>query len=312
MLEIPMLMSRLLPDRFASGSVSVVRVETTRPLFLVFATDGARPVCVVQLGSRFEVERLHGAMTTLHGRLQDLVPESLACAHIHGETYAHIQSGLAGTSWFRIRERLRTPGAWLRLAERGTIALRRLHAAIQESAEWRGRVRPGAALRLQRQACEDWLPLSSHATALIDTCAHSLNELGEIGWCWQHGDFCVNNLLLTSDTLGIIDFEEFGETAMPLHDQFSLALSLHDFAPARGHRSDVAAIVAACIQPTLVWHSWLAPHVIGLFLHHLLWRINQCRSRPARATLCRDLIELLEAVAAAPATFLPTTTELRI
>ena len=310
-LEIPAVLARLLPERFASGATTVVRVQTTRPLFLVFANDAACPACVVQLGPQREIERAHRTLTTLHQRLPRLVPASLACGPGPGGTYAHIQSGLPGTSWFRIRDRFREPSEWSGLADRAVQALRHLHTAVQASAEWHARVCPGEALRGQRAAyVAQHVPLAPHVSSLVDASARDLDRLDAIPWFWQHGDFCLNNLLVAGDRLGIIDFEEFGETAVPLHDQFSLALSLHDFAPARGHRSDVAAIVAACIQPTLVRHSWLAPHTAGLFLHHLLWRINQCRDRPGRAAIRRQLVERLDTFASEPARFLPGATEL--
>ncbi len=42
---------------------------------------------------------------------------------------------------------------------------------------------------------------------------------------WQHGDFSLNNLMVSPDSMAVIDFEEFGLTRMPLHDAFGLAFS---------------------------------------------------------------------------------------
>jgi aminoglycoside phosphotransferase (APT) family kinase protein len=301
-IEIPDLLATILPERFAGESMSVVRVQTTRPLFLVFGADRAHPACVVQLGGRIELERVHRTLTALHRRLPDLIPASLACAPWRGDTYAHVQAGLPGTTWFRIRERLETAADWLSLADRAAVALRRLHAATQASTEWRCPVNPAAVLRAQWRICAArHHALSACVAQLVADSADALEQVGDVSWFWQHGDFCVNNLLVTRDRVAIIDFEEFGQTAMPLHDEFSLALSLHAFDATRGNGpAELGNVIRARIRPTVVRHPWMAAHLTGLFLHHLVWRINQCGDRPGRAAACRHLVDLLNTFAAAP------------
>lgn len=310
-LEIPGLVSRALPGRFDAGPLSVVRVQTTKPVFLVFATEPDCPACVVQLGPREELQRIHEALTALHERVPHLVPASLAFAPVSSNSYIHIQAGLAGTSWFRIRERYRDRQDWCRLADRAAIALRQLHAAIQESPGGRCRIRPGAALRGQRDRCLDRaLRFPLHVSNLIDSASHQLDRLDDIAWFSQHGDFCLNNLMVTNDSLGIIDFEEFGETAMPLHDEFGLALSLDDFTPFGADRRELRDTIGDCIRPTLARHPSLAAHVTGFFLHHLLWRLNRCHDRPGRAVVGRQLMDLVDRFAADPARFVPEATTL--
>ena len=50
--------------------------------------------------------------------------------------------------------------------------------------------------------------------------SHNLESLGEIPVFWQHGDFCVNNMLIDKNVIGIVDFEHFGRVRMPFHDEF--------------------------------------------------------------------------------------------
>ena len=58
MLEIPGLVSTLLPGAF-KGTPTLVRVQTTRPLFLAFDEDRSKPVCVLQVGRREDLERAY-------------------------------------------------------------------------------------------------------------------------------------------------------------------------------------------------------------------------------------------------------------
>jgi len=300
--QLPDLLATILPERFAGAAMSVVRVQTTRPLFLVFLPGGSHPACVVQVGDRVALQRLHSTLTTLHGRLPDLIPASFACVPLSGDTCVHVQEGLAGTTWFRIRDRLHGKADWSSLTERASIALRRLHTATRASAEWRCSVSPAALLRAQWRVCVSRHPvLAARVAPLVALSAEAFEPLGDVPWFWQHGDFCVNNLLVTRDRAAIIDFEEFGQTAMPLHDEFGLALSLHAFNATGDHgMADLAAVIHRCIRPTVARHPWMSAHLIGLFLHHLVWRINQCADRPGRAAACRQLVDLLNTFADAP------------
>jgi hypothetical protein len=300
--QIPDLLASLLPERFGGAAMSVVRVQTTRPLFLVFLPGGSHPACVVQVGDRAALQRLHSTLTTLHHRLPDLIPASLACASLPDDTSVHVQAGLPGTTWFRIRDRLDGAADWSSLTDRASVALRRLHAATRASAEWRCSVSPASVLRSQWRACAARHPaLTARVAPLVDVSAESFEQLGEVPWFWQHGDFCVNNLLVTRDQVAIIDFEEFGQTAMPLHDEFGLALSLRAFNATGDHgMADLATVIRRCIRPTVARHQWIAAHLTGLFLHHLVWRINQCADRPGRAAACGDLVDLLNTFACAP------------
>jgi Phosphotransferase enzyme family len=300
--QIPDLLATILPRRVAGAAMSVVRVQTTRPLFLVFLADGSHPAFVVQVGDRAALQRLHSTLTTLHERLPDLIPASLACASLPDETWVHVQEGLPGTTWFRIRDRLHGAADWSSLTDRASVALRRLHTATAASAEWRCWLSPAALLRAQWRVCAARHPeLAGRVTPLVDLAAEAFEPLGDVPWFWQHGDFCVNNLLVTRDRVAIIDFEEFGQTAMPLHDEFGLALSLHAFdaTPANG-AADLPTVIRRCVRATVARHQWLAEHLGGLFLHHLLWRINQCAERPGRAAACRELVDLLNTFADAP------------
>src|SRR5204863_8352312 len=145
--------------------------------------------------------------------------------------------------------------------------------AAHREQDWSVTVHPGDALRAQARACvAGGVRFDPVVIALVMRRAERLDDCGALDSHWQHGDFSLNNLLVSPESVGIIDFDEFGETSMPLHDEFGLALSVR------------LSQEGACDLP---WSSCLAVSVgyaaerggydeltvEGLLLHHLLWRI---------------------------------------
>jgi hypothetical protein len=293
LLEIPHLVRDLLPGAQPISPMSVACVHTTRPKYLVFASDRSRPAYVVQFGPEEQMERTHRALSRLHARVSDAVPESLVCASAGGDEYVHIQTGLAGLPWFRIADRCRSRADWLELLNRSLAVLSRLQDAIADVAEWKSTVRPGRELRARVQASRE---IDGAAASRAAQWAHALDRLGDVQAAYCHGDFSINNLLIGDAEIGIIDFDEFGDTMMPLHDEIGLALSL----PLSQH-GVCPLSVSECLQTCLVHAvgrgAALRDAVPGLLLHHLLWRIDRCREWPARAglqaTLTRYMGELL-------------------
>jgi hypothetical protein len=309
-LEIPELVARLLPDRFGARPLHVACVRTTRAKFLVFDTDPDRPACVVQFGPGEELKRVHGILSRLHDKLPDVIPESLVCRPWRGADYVHIQAGLPGTPWFRLRDRIGGPREWDRLRDRASAVLARFHAAVREVPDWYARVRPGDELRGQAKVCrERGVNFSTQAGEHLDACAEALDALEELTWFAQHGDFCLNNLLVSASGLAIIDLDEFARTFVPLHDEIGLALSLQHLAP-RGDRllpppEDLTAVLRSCRPEGVA----LFAHLPGLFLHHLLWRINQTHDCPTRAAARQEMVAMVEEFAARPDGVLPRSRE---
>jgi hypothetical protein len=299
--EIPALVSELLPGLLRTGSVHIVCVRTTRAKFLVFDSDPARPACVVQFGPGEELGRLHGILSRLHGKLPEAVPESLVCRPWRGGEFVHIQAGLAGMPWFRLRESLGSPKDWDRLRERACEVISRFHGAVRDFPEWCCRVRPGEELRRQAVICRDrGVDLSRRASEWADACAERLDVLGEVTGFAQHGDFCLNNLMISASGLAIIDFDEFGRTFVPLQDEIGLALSFQHFAPRGGRLLPLPTDLACLLRNCRPECPDLFAHLSGLLLHHLLWRINQSQDWPARAGVRRSLVAMVEEFAASP------------
>jgi hypothetical protein len=300
-LEIPGLIRELVPGLLDGGHVSVACVRTTRPKYLVFGVDADRPACVVQFGAVEAMEREHRALSLLHPVLPDLVAAPLACVVWRGSLSVQVQSGLSGLPWFRLADRVRSAREWNSLGRRAIATLARFHQAVREVAEWTGSVQPGMELRRQATICEMHdTGLSARARDCIDEAAEQLDDLGTRRHFWQHGDYCLNNLLVSRSGLAVIDFEEFGGTLMPWHDEIGLALSVNDLS-CYGAPSLADALGAI---PMPEHPDWPRPSTgywfRGFVLHHLLWRINQAAVRPSRARIQASLAEAIEWIAATP------------
>ena len=294
LLEIPDLVRDLVPRARSIEAMSVACIQTTHPKYLVFNGNPQRPAFVVQFGPRLQMERTHRTLARVHAGAGDIVPQSLVCTSVGADEYVQIQTGLPGLPWFRVADSCRSRAVWLTLLHRGLHALDRLQAAIAVVPEWTGTVHPARELRALVEGCRE-LPdarLATKSTPWIDT----LDRLGPVFTSYRHGDFSVNNLLIAESQIGIIDFDEFGETMMPLHDEIGLALSLpmsqEGVCPLSARECLDVCITHALARGTL------APEAVpGLLLHHLLWRIERCRGLATRdrlrATLLRYVSELL-------------------
>ena len=120
---------------------------------------------------------------------------------------------------------------------------------------------------------------------------------------WQHGDFSLNNLLVTNDSIAIIDFDEYGGTLVPLHDAFGLALSVPLTQNGRCPLS-MAECIRLCVGPPRRDAAIPPIHLPALLMHHLIWRLNQSIGLERRAALGQILRGWIDDLAESPERFL--------
>ncbi len=304
MQEIVPLVAELVPGLLRHSRPSVACVCTTRTKFLVFDGDSTRPACVVEFGEGERLLRVERILSELHRRMPDAVARPLACERLADGRHVLVQEGLAGVPWFRLSDHLPTAGDWQRLLERAAGVLTRLHTATGHVAIWRGKVSVCGELaalvgRLESAGTHFHAPVRQrigHATG-------PFRGQASIDGVWQHGDFSLNNLLVSNDRLAVIDFDEFGGTLMPLHDEFGLALSVCLTQRDRSPLSR-ASCIRTCVTPAIEEAGITPEQVPALLFHHLLWRIDQCTGVPRRSALRKTLVTWTEELALAPETFL--------
>ena len=304
MLEVVPLVRQLLPGLLQSSRPTVACIRTTWPKYLIFDTNAMRPACVVDFGAACRLLCVHQILSELHHRMPGGVPRSLCYSPWQGSTYVHIQEGLPGVPWFRVADEITTAADWRCLLDRAITAMLRLHAAIGEVPTWGERVSVRAELAQQVRLCKlRDISLSTLVLCRVEEWSEAFGDSDSWPGVWQHGDFSLNNLLVSADALAVIDFDEFGNVLMPLHDAFGLALSLPLSQDGRCPLSRIDC-VRACVEPSLTDSSITVEHLPGLLLHHLLWRINQCHGLERRTAVCRRLLVWVEELASAPETFL--------
>lgn len=312
-LHVARILEDALPGRVDPRHVSVVALAATHPKVLVFGKDRSRPACVIETGPIAQMRRHHHVLTTLHGHIPDLVPEPLACTQWDLATAICVQGGLPGLPWFALRREYRTTRQWQKLLEYAVRGLCLFQMAARAERHWVDTVEPGDALRAELRACVDaGVAIDSPVVAFITRRAQRLDALGSITSPWQHGDFSLNNLLVSQDSVGIIDFDELGDTSMPLHDEFGLALSMR---LSQQGACDLSwrSCLDTCVSYAASRDGYDGVTVEGLLLHHLLWRIRRSLASPSRTPLRRSLLAMLHSFAASPAEWIsPTRREPRV
>jgi hypothetical protein len=304
MLEIVPLVHQLVPGLLLHTRPSVACVCTTRPKYLVFDGDPTRPACIVEFGDEARLTRNDHILSTLRSRMPPGgVSGSLCCTSLRDGTFVHIQEGLPGAPWFRLSDSLTTAGAWEELLGRAVTVMRHLHGAIRSVPAWTGTVDMGAELGRQEALCRrNGTPLGAEVRRRILEWREQLDAAGQVQAWWQHGDFSINNLLVSRDSVAVIDFDEFGATLAPLHDAFGLALSL-TLSQGRCPLSR-AHCLHVCVARSPTEAPFAPEHLPGLLMHHLLWRINQCHGVERRTPLRDILLAWVRELADAPAAFL--------
>jgi hypothetical protein len=290
---------QLAPGLLTSSHPSVAWIRTTRAKYLVFDADATRPVCVVEFGDAERLRRVHAILLELHRRCPGDVPRPLASAPWVAGTAVHIQEGLPGVPWFRLADSLPSADAWRSLLDRAVAVMQRLDAAIIAVPAWVGTVDVREALAEQVRVSRRHGALAPLLLLQVEKCGDRLRSLAPLPAVWQHGDFSLNNLMVSPDSIAVIDFDDFGLTQVPLHDAFGLALS---FQLSQDGQCPIGAAecVERCLAATTSFGRLDDGTVHGLLLHHLLWRINQCHGHPTRERLRAWLTAAVQRVVWAP------------
>lgn len=288
------LVTSLAPQVCQDKPISIISLTTTNPVYLVFIGNNRQyPELVVSISSTDELHKTHKLLESIYRITGDLVPQPIAHSKVGGQ-FVTIQKGLQGKPWFQLAGSFSNTDRWNQLRNRSFVALNMFHQAIKARSEWQSACNPGIELQnCLLQCLESGTVLSKETRSLTKTAIQRLEEIGEISVFRQHGDFCLNNLIISEDKVSIIDFEDFGLTSMPFHDHFTLALSLHQLSPKKVHTT-LQNELKFCINET---HSQLEIDELmltGFFMHHLLLRLGSWSQSINRKQFRARLLSLLQ------------------
>jgi hypothetical protein len=279
-----------------SAKASILALQTTRPLYMVFDSTSEHPDLVVEHGTREEICSFGALLRQLGTHSQDLVPRSVDEFAIAGtDRWLHVQTGLPGCPWFKLGERFTSDDERQAVVRRAAEALRRLHDSIAQNSAWSRLIEPATAMSemIERARSID-LNISSAAWLALEGASVSLRPLGSFRWHVQHGDMCLNNLLIADESVGVVDFEEFALTNMPLHDEIGLAISCREMFDLTDRWPDADDPMSVCTAHVLRESPWLSEHLGALTLVFFLWRILQSHGIPKRAMKLARMLRYIE------------------
>ncbi len=271
-----------------SAECSIACISTSRPIYLVFDQELDYPIYVIRKINNTHTLHSCNIDHQLYQFAGNLVPEPVGIYEYAGEKY-DVQRGVKGTPWFQLKSRIRTAEAQRLLEKRMWETLRNFQIAVYPAgAKEANNLHPHEELQ---KACSAYRStgetLNASLEKIIGEAIDELSTEPDSPAIPQHGDFCLNNLIVDTDHITVIDFEDFSITSMPLYDHFTLALSLPSCGDEPANAAKVfnlfAIVAAAQIlgipENVIRWH----------FLHHLLLRLGPWstgeKRKPYRAWL---------------------------
>ena len=276
-------------------SLSWILLNTPDPKYLLFSGDPDCPEFVVQISPSKSLLPVYENQRMLWELLPDSIPEPLQFSEIGKERAVMVQAGAPGLPWFTLRSQLREMRAWRHVIPRMINALNKFHSSVAGVSSWSSKRRPATMLADVAQKVINRIQnkLPTNINGVIDQQIKLLEEVGDFDCHYQHGDFCLNNSLVTDENVMIIDFEHFGVVSMPYHDEFRLMSSLLHFCPEIS--KSVCDELWQQIHTSCEYRKYFGErHVAGLFLHSLLFWISWTTDRPRRAERHRYNLRLLD------------------
>lgn len=286
--------------------LQVAFVKTTDPIFLLFDTTQSHPRFVVKVADEAELRRRLVWKTRLYELMPEAIARPLGVYPLDAGLGMLVQNGLAGVPWFRLQDRLRTPADWQRLRDRCADQLRRFQLAVSSQPDW---VVPatgfGEGLRALRTRVDEVLVTQAPAVgAALDEAAEVLAALGPVPATFQHGDFVLNNILVSDDRLAVLDLVDFGKWRVPLLDAFALGCSVHVHASAHVRWHHLGDDLAACAAALPEGPGYTPRQKTAFFAYFLLAAISDTLLRPSRATIRLTYLDHLRDLGGDPRRYL--------
>ncbi len=287
------LIKNLIPE-YERSELSYLSLCTTNPVYLVFEEKSETPIFVVRLAKEELVIQTFKVLERLYLLLGNLVPRPIAVSQI-GENKVTIVEGVKGAPWFQLGVKYSTKEQWDELRLRGIAALNTFQKAVAKIDEWNSTFELGYSLRsrlVESIDCGVCYP-----QIVKDRIRHYVESLDSVAFIGQfsHGDYCINNLMIEEELVHIIDFDDFGITSAPLHDEFSYALSMFTCRPKKVN-SSLKKELKKCIQLSNSKLESSQDIYIGLFIHHLLLRLGKWSEDDRRKDYRNFLLSLIEEV----------------
>ncbi len=299
MLFIKDFLQHLFPERSDISELSVLCLTTSNPVYLIFNADSATPEFAIRLSKSENFLDSYRTHQKLYEQLGDMIAKPLHIKKVENQFF-FVEAGLNGIPWYQLADRFSANDEWLNIKRLAISRLNTFQEAIKQAPDWCLQIELGNSLRKQYEECSAFnIALPKAIENLVNQYSFQLDKLAPINTFFQHGDFSLNNLLFHENSSYIIDFEDFGMTCLPLHDEFSLALSFCAAGQAN-QNTLIKPEIHLCLSRSS-WTKVLPTDVFpALFLHHLLLRLGKWGHAKERSEHCNWLLEILESFTADP------------
>lgn len=263
--------------------ISWVYLNTSEPKYLVFENESDHPKYVVQYGETSSITQAYQHLSQIAPLLPQTVPSPIACIRLENQNCVLVQTGMPGVPWFTIRNCYQTFSQWNNFIEKMAVSLREFHSAISTDDKLHKEVVLAEKLEQIAQLYKNQnnVILPSNFDLIIEQQTALLEDIGPITCHFQHGDFCINNLLVSSNRIAVIDFEHFGVNVIPYHDEFLLTSSVIDFTPEFPKLTASGIwekVINGCKYKRVIQDFQIS----ALFLHYILWWKIESDKNPRR------------------------------
>ena len=282
-----------LPD-IGSRKPSIACISTSNPVYLVFQKGLQRPELVVRSAGSTDVVKAHKVTQLLFNEIPHLIPEPVALINTESGEFA-IQRGVDGQPWFQIANEFNDESSWKSLRRRALETLEEFHQAVKRTCDKEtGSDVYGYAQNCLSEAQRFGLTLTDEESELLQGHLSALKNIPQMEMFPQHGDFCLNNLIVANERISIIDFEDFGMTSLPLFDHFSLALSLASSTP-KSLELSFEKEISFCTSHVASRYGLKESQINALYIAHIIVRLGEWSSGDRRKVFRDFLLETLKA-----------------
>ena len=277
--------------------LSVLSLCTTNMVYMVFNESNNYPLFVLRAVDSDEMLKAYDVQAILFNALGDLVAKPIAVVEFEQKKFT-VVAGLPGSPWFQIGKQYASQAQWDELRQISLKVLSQLQHAIKTHEPWQKKCHLGKELRQAFDAAKNTgCLLSETVHKHVDVLSKQLDEFGIVDSFCQHGDYCLNNLIIDGDHTRVIDFDDFGMTSVPLHDEFSLALSMFSCAP-QHIKPELKKEVKRCTVASLPLFGLTEQALPGLLMYHFLLRLGEWSAGGRREDYRHWLLTMVEQYAA--------------
>jgi len=250
---------------------SVLSVRTSERKYLVFSDTSDIPAFVIQPGKKETLLKLYDVTSRLHNVLPERIPAPITVLEDRRNRHYLVQKGDDGIPWFSIRQRIGKDLKLEDIVNHSIEALSAFHTATSSQCDWTRRIHlANYFVDLENTLYNKNVIDQKYRNQFLEYCTSILNRHGNADCFYQHGDFCVNNLMYKDQGSTIIDFEQFGDVFIPLHDEFNLTTSLLTLHPSRS--LETAETVWRKTIQNNKYDSLLNSDTVKVFLiMHIIW-----------------------------------------